>query len=183
MDLLAPNIRIFFLSMHVSYIRLDALRRKRGLHFKMADLVEKPEPGEVPEKGDEPNTLKIAGEICFKCGVCCVIRDHSCHAQYDAHFTSKYTFVYDCLGSRNPAGNPNIWLCVSCHKCEEICPYEEIKQIVSTGYAFPLTRASSRQRDKLGLKSITPRSEEDLRRISVKTGLVVKLQRYEVTEI
>jgi heterodisulfide reductase subunit C len=174
----------------------------------MAALNEKAEPGEAHKKGNEPKTLKIATEICFKCAVCCVIKDHSCHAQYGAHFNPKHTFVYDCFGSRDPAGNSNIWLCVSCHKCEEICPYEvspahiieslkaqsfeegrahpmivsEIKQIVSTGYAFPLTRASSRQREKLGLEAITPRSEEDLRRISVKTGLVLKLQRYEVTE-
>ncbi len=174
----------------------------------MGALVEKPEPGEAPEKGNEPRTLKIAAEICFKCGVCCVVRDHSCHAQHDAHFNPKHTFVYDCLGSGDPAGNPNIWLCVSCHKCEELCPYEvspvhiieslkaqsfeegrahpmivgEIKQIVSTGYAFPLTTASSRQREKLGLEALTQGSEEDLRRISEKTGLVAKLQRYEVAE-
>jgi len=174
----------------------------------MVALKKKAEQGVTSEKGNELKILKIATEICFKCGVCCVIKDHSCHAQYDAHFNPKYTFVYDCLGSEDPAGNPNIWLCVSCHICEEICPYEvspvqiieslkaqsfeegrahpmivgEIKQIVSTGYAFPLTKASSRQREKLGLKAITQRSEEVLRKISVKTGLVVKLQRYKVTD-
>jgi len=58
----------------------------------------------------------------------------------------------------------------------------EIKQIVSTGYAFPLTGASSRQREKLGLAALTQGSEEDLKRISEKTGLVAKLQRYEEAE-
>ena len=174
----------------------------------MGALVERPEPGEALERGNEPKTLKIMAEICFKCGVCCVIRDHSCHAQLDAQFNPRQTYVYDCLGSGDPAGNQNIWLCVSCHKCEELCPYEvspinvieslkaqsfeegqahpmivgEIKQIVSTGYAFPLTGASSRQREKLGLAALTQGSEEDLKRISEKTGLVAKLQRYEEAE-
>ena len=174
----------------------------------MVALIEKPEPRETLRKGNESKTLKIMAEICFKCGVCCVIRDHSCHAQHDTQFDPRHTFVYDCLGSGDPAGNTNIWLCVSCHKCEELCPYEvspvhiieslkaqsfeegrahpmivgEIKQIVSTGYAFPLTGSSSRQREKLGLEPLTQGSEDDLRRISEKTGLVAKLQKYEEAE-
>ena len=153
-------------------------------------------------------TIKTAVEICFKCGVCCVINDHACHAQHDAQFTPRHTFVYDCLGSGNPYVNPNIWLCVSCHKCEELCPYEvspvriieslkaqafdegslhpmilgEIRQIISTGYAFPLTGASYRQRERLGLDAIVQETDEELRRISEKTGLLRKLERYEVAE-
>lgn len=151
-------------------------------------------------------TIEIAAEVCFKCGVCCVVRDHSCHAQHDFNFNPRHTFVYDCLGSGDPTGNQNIWLCVSCHKCKELCPYEvspvhvieslkaqsfeegrahpmivgEINQIISTGYAFPLTGASSRQREKLGLAALEKWSEQDLARISEKTGLAAKLQRYEL---
>ena len=121
-----------------------------------------------------------AAEICLECGVCCVLEAHSCHAQRDEQFDPLHTFVYDCLGSEDPAGNPNIWLCVSCHKCEELCPYDvfpvrliealkvrafnsglahpgvvrEIVQIVETGFAFPLTGSTKRQRENLGLKPL-----------------------------
>ncbi|MFH0848100.1 MAG: 4Fe-4S dicluster domain-containing protein [archaeon] len=64
-------------------------------------------------------------EVCFKCGVCCTIRARSCHVMYDRErFDPKHTFVYNYLGAEDTAGNPNIWLCVSCHKCEKMCPYE-----------------------------------------------------------
>ena len=63
-------------------------------------------------------------EICLKCGVCCNVA-HSCHVMYDeGRFNPRYTFVYDCLASDQRSSNPNIWMCVSCHKCEETCPYE-----------------------------------------------------------
>ncbi|MBA7668450.1 hypothetical protein ES703_76562 [subsurface metagenome] len=166
--------------------------------------------GQREAKGRDitPKTIEIAAEICFKCGVCCVINDHSCHAQHDAQFNPRHTFVYDCLGSGDPPGNPNIWLCVSCHKCEELCPYEvspvhiieslkaqafeegrahpmivsEVQQIVTTGYAFPLTGSSSRQREKLGLDPVTQSSLEDLTSIAEKTGLAAKLERYREVE-
>ena len=170
----------------------------------MADLHKNSERGDPLKNGVDSKTIKIAAEICFKCGVCCVIGDHSCHAQHDTQFNPKNTFVYNCLGSTNPVSNPNLWLCVSCHKCEELCPYEvspvhiieslkaqafdegrahpmivgEIKQIITTGYAFPITGASSRQREKMGLDALTQTSLQDLNSISKKTGLVDKLKKY-----
>jgi heterodisulfide reductase subunit C len=145
-----------------------------------------------------------ASEICLKCGVCCVIRDYSCHAQFDLQFDPKYTFVYDCLISKEPKKNPNIWLCVSCHKCEEVCPYEvspisfiesikaqafragfahpvilgEIENVASTGYAFTLTTRSKRQRDKLDLEPLDISGLEEIKMIFKWTGLAERLKRY-----
>ena len=47
-----------------------------------------------------------------------------CHVQHHERLDAKNTYVYDCMGSDEPTENPNIWMCVSRHKCEEICPYE-----------------------------------------------------------
>ena len=94
-----------------------------------------------------------------------------------------------------PESNPSIWLCVSCHKCEEMCPYEvspisfieaakqmaveageapeailgEIEQVLNTGYAFPITANSERLREVLGLEPLHPTPE--LKRLAEATGL------------
>ena len=141
-------------------------------------------------------------EICFKCGVCCVIGGHSCHAQFSKEFTPTHTYVYDCLGSENPSENPHIWFCVSCHKCEELCPYdvspieyienlkasaleqgrapyiitEEMRQIIESGYAFPLTRTSRRLRDEVGMEPLSPMVAEELKILARMTGLLDKLE-------
>jgi heterodisulfide reductase subunit C len=122
---------------------------------------------------------------------------------YDYKFNPRYTFVYDCLASEKMGLNPNIWLCVSCHKCEETCPYEvspvhyiealkgealvagwvhptikaEVTQIVTTGFAFPLTGATERQRQTLNLRPLSPAPIADLVKISDKTGLSERLRR------
>jgi heterodisulfide reductase subunit C len=121
---------------------------------------------------------------------------------YDHQFNPRYTFVYDCLASEKGASNPNIWLCVSCHKCEETCPYEvspvhfiealkaealglgwihpnikaEVSQVVSTGFAFPLTGAVERQRQALNLKPLSTQSIDELAKIAGKTGLSARLK-------
>ena len=143
--------------------------------------------------------VRKAAEICLKCGVCCAVPEYGCPAQYGPQFNPKNTYVYDCLGAEQPASNPNIWQCVSCHKCEEMCPYEvspihfieamkqraleageapesitgEIEQVVNTGYAFPLTANTERLRTELGLEPIQP--TEDLKRIAEATGLQRRL--------
>jgi heterodisulfide reductase subunit C len=115
---------------------------------------------------------------------------------FDHRFNPRYTFVYDCLASDRGASNPNIWLCVSCHKCEETCPYEvspvhfiealkgealrlgfvhptiraEVTQIVTTGFAFPVTGATERQRQTLNLKPLTSKALDDLAKIAERTG-------------
>ncbi len=131
----------------------------------------------------------------MKCGVCCNVA-HSCHVMFDHRFNPRYTFVYDCLASDKRASNPNIWLCVSCHKCEETCPYEvspvhfiealkgealslgvvhptikaEVNQIITTGFAFPVTGSTERQRQALNLKPLSSNAVADLEKIAEKTG-------------
>jgi len=154
---------------------------------------------------DEDLSIEKASEICLQCGVCCVIKGHSCHAQYDGQFGPRNTYVYDCLGSGGPLENPNIWLCVSCHKCEEVCPYEvspvkfieamkaqafergqahpvvlgEVENIVETGYAFPLTSSSERQRKTLGLEPLDVSAGDEVKAIARKAGMLEKLERKE----
>ncbi len=153
---------------------------------------------------DDNLSVVEASEICLQCGVCCVVKEHSCHAQLDNQFSPKYTFVYDCLGMNPPSENPNIWLCVSCHKCDELCPYEvspirfiesmkakafedglahpvilgEVVNVVSTGFAFPLTASCRRQRQQLGLEPLDESAVEDLEKIAEKTGLSGKIGKY-----
>jgi heterodisulfide reductase subunit C len=150
---------------------------------------------------DEKDRKRGAAEICLKCGVCCNVA-HSCHVMYDHKFNPRYTFVYDCLASEKETSNPNIWLCVSCHKCEETCPYDvspiyfieslkehalntgwvhptiraEVTQVITTGFAFPLTGATERQRQTHNLKSLSPPPIADLAKIAEKTGLTDKLR-------
>jgi len=157
---------------------------------------------------DGSKALKEAAEICFKCGVCCVLKAHSCHAQYDGQFDPRHTFVYDCLGAEKPVDNPNLWLCVSCHKCEELCPYDvspvhfieamkveafesggahtsvlsEIEQIIETGFAFPLTVSSARQREALELEPLKSTALGDLKIITEETGLRTKLRKHKEAE-
>jgi len=141
-------------------------------------------------------------DICLKCGVCCVANDFFCHAQFDSQFNPKNTFVYNCLEPDKPEENPNIWLCVSCHKCEEACPYDvspvefiesikkkafdkgnshagiigEVDAIISTGFAFPITSRTGRTREGLGLEAFEP-DAEDIKIIAEKTGLLEKIEK------
>ena len=158
----------------------------------------------VDYDADEDLSIVEASEICLQCGVCCVVKEHSCPAQNDDQFDPKHTYVYDCLESDSPSENSNIWLCVSCHKCEEMCPYEvspirfieamkakafenglahpvifsEVANVVSTGFAFPLTVSASKQRQRLGLGPLDISASEDLKVIADKTGLSEKLEKY-----
>ena len=148
-----------------------------------------------------PGAIHEVAEVCLKCGVCCNVA-HSCHVMYDRRFSPRYTFVYDCLASEKGATNPNLWMCVSCHKCEETCPYEvspvhfiealkgealgldslnptisaEVMQILTTGFAFPLTGATERQRQALNLKPLPAKPLDELAKIAGKTGLAIRLK-------
>jgi heterodisulfide reductase subunit C len=151
--------------------------------------------------GYEEGGKRNVAEVCLKCGVCCNVA-HSCHVMHDNKFNPRYTFVYDCLASEKGASNPNIWLCVSCHKCEETCPYEvspvhfiealkgdalqlglvhptiraELTQVITTGFSFPLTGATERQRQALNLKPLSPQPIIDLTKIAESTGLTERLR-------
>ena len=142
----------------------------------------------------------------MKCGVCCIIETHHCPVQYDSRYSPVFTYVYDVLSS--PMGNDALWQCVSCHKCEELCPYDvspvhfieytkacefkngkaieeivnEIKSVIGTGYAFRVTDYSERQREELGLKQIKLEFDE-LGVIAEKTGLLKLFAQYEEEKI
>ena len=150
----------------------------------------------IPYTKKTPHGIKETAEICLQCGVCCVVKGYSCPVQYDPQFTPTQTYIYDCLGHDKPSENKNIWQCVSCHKCEEMCPYEvsplefiesmkeqalqegsapksilgELEQVISTGYAFPITTSTIRLRESLGLDPV--KENEELGIIAEKTGLL-----------
>ena len=149
---------------------------------------------------------KEASEFCLKCGVCCILDTHHCPVQYDSRYSPIFTYVYDILSS--PVENDALWQCVSCHKCEELCPYDvspikfieytkssefktgkaikeivnEVKSVIGTGYAFRVTDYSERLREELGLTQIKLEFDE-LGVIGEKTGLFEILAQYEEGKI
>ena len=139
-------------------------------------------------------------EICLKCNTCALVDP----VIYANGFSPTNTFINNVFSATEPEKNPNIWLCVSCHKCEEICPYEvkpveviealkdeafekgyapefireEINQVLTTGYAFPIFQSLAyinRIRGNLGLKTLEERKVEDIKKIVRKTGLDTKI--------
>jgi len=55
---------------------------------------------------------------------------------------------------------------------------EEIKQVLTTGYAFPIFQSLAyinRIRGNLGLKTLGERKVEDIKKIANKTGLDAKI--------
>jgi len=139
-------------------------------------------------------------ETCLKCNTCALVDP----VTYANGFSSTNTFINNVFSAAEPEKNPNVWLCVSCHKCEEICPYEvkpveviealkdeafdkgyapefireEINQVLTTGYAFPIFQSLAyinRIRGTLDLKSLEERKVEDIKKIVIKTGLDAKI--------
>ncbi|MFQ6074794.1 MAG: 4Fe-4S dicluster domain-containing protein [Candidatus Bathyarchaeia archaeon] len=133
-------------------------------------------------------------EKCLMCGTCSL----ACYiTRFCAMFDPKNNYTYHVFGVQQPEKNPSLWLCVSCHKCYEICPYDvnpmeviealkevafgqgyepdlvrvEIEQIVSTGFAFPVYSSTHSQRERLGLPSLEKGDVDDLAKIVGKTGL------------
>ena len=138
-------------------------------------------------------------EKCLNCNTCTLV----CPVQY-AGFSPTDAYIKNVLSSPEPEKNPNIWLCVSCHKCEEICPYEvkpmeviealkeeafekgyapesireEINQVLTTGYGFPIFQSLSyinRERGRRGLQALNERKGEEVRKIAKRTGLESKM--------
>jgi heterodisulfide reductase subunit C len=139
-------------------------------------------------------------EVCLKCNTCALVDP----VIYANGFSPTNTFINNVFSATEPEKNPNIWLCVSCHKCEEICPYEvkpieviealkdeafekgyapevireEINQVLTTGYAFPIFQSLAyinRIRGNLELKTLGERKVEDIKKIVRKTGLETKM--------
>jgi heterodisulfide reductase subunit C len=149
--------------------------------------------------GFESEAGKVA-EICLKCAVCCVVKEYGCPAHYGRKYNARDTYVYDVLSHQDPLENQGIWTCVSCHKCEEMCPYEvspikfierskqeavkigkappsiyeEIMQVITTSFAFPITSNTTRLRKKNNLPELV--IIDELQVIAEKTGLSTILE-------
>jgi len=143
---------------------------------------------------------KVKKEICLSCNTCALVDP----VQYAEGFSCTETFIKDVFSASPPEKNPRIWMCVSCHKCDEICPYEvkpveviealkadafqkgcapkfiqeEINHIITSGYAFPIFQSLNyinRLRNKLGLSELQERKVDEIRLIIKKTGFENKL--------
>jgi len=51
----------------------------------------------------------------------------------------------------------------------------EVTQVITTGFAFPVTGATERQRNALNLKPLSDQPLTDLSKIAERTGLTKKL--------
>jgi len=129
---------------------------------------------------------------CLKCSNCqiCPVTDFS------EDYTPTESFVYDIISSEDPLGNVNLWKCVSCHYCQDVCPfglsphnlfmeikaasYSEgkspsavtslIKSIVTTGRGFGVSTRTDKMREKLGLSPLTSNGAKDVLKLSEITG-------------
>ncbi len=114
--------------------------------------------------------------FCLKCSNCqlCPI------TQFSHQYSSLNSFVYDIISSEDPLTNINLWKCVSCHSCENVCPYdispnllflqlketsfqagkaptqvvELVNQIIKTGRGFGVTPRTQRLRKNLSLSPL-----------------------------
>ena len=155
-------------------------------------------------------------EICLKCSLCafkdgygCYISNYGIGLDDLLQFSALNTYTYNVFGHKEPIKNPNLWLCVSCHRCHEICPYDvnptevvealkaaafeggyapdtivgEIGNILSTSFAFPIIQSQQVQRSKLGLPALDKVGLENLAKIAEKTGLKDKLKMMKKQEV
>ena len=148
-------------------------------------------------------------ETCLKCSLCSLKDGYGCYiSNYGigndgSKFSALDTFTYNVFGAKEPTKNPNLWLCVSCHRCHEICPYDvdpkevveslkaaafesgnapdlilgEVGNVSSTGYAFPIVESQRAQRVRLHLPALEIPPLEELAKIAKKTGLEDMLAR------
>jgi heterodisulfide reductase subunit C len=137
-------------------------------------------------------------ERCFECSVCSL----HCVIQNREGYGGRKTFVYDLFSSEAPQIHEALWACSGCHKCVDVCPQEvdPLKVIVSlqeqsfeegdapsyvydlvglvleTGMAFPVTKKTFKDREKLGLPPPEAKGIDEVRRIAGLTGLEKKLK-------
>jgi len=146
-------------------------------------------------------------ETCLKCSTCAFKDGYGCYiSNYGVgsdgtKFSALDTFTYNVFGAKEPVKNPNLWLCVSCHRCHDICPYDvnpmevveslkaaafeggnvpdliqgEVSNVLLTGFAFPIVESQRAQRGWLHLPALEKPPLEDLAKIAKKTGLEDKL--------
>ena len=135
-------------------------------------------------------------DYCLQCAVCGLV----CVVNHADIYEPRKTFVYDLFNDAIES-RETLWGCPSCHKCEERCPYEfkplelvkarkeaafaeglaprevygEFEVVLNTGSAFPISAATQRQRDKLGLPDLPEKPVNELAIIAERTGLAARL--------
>lgn len=119
----------------------------------------------------------MRGDYCFKCAVCSAV---CCVTRFLGTYNPKESFVYDLFGSAEPEKKLSLWACSYCHRCHNTCPqdfspahmFSELKQvayeagaapaaimkevetIVTTGFSYPISGITAKQREKLGLPPV-----------------------------
>ncbi|MBW2595764.1 MAG: 4Fe-4S dicluster domain-containing protein [Deltaproteobacteria bacterium] len=137
-------------------------------------------------------------EVCFQCSVCAL----HCVVQNVEGYDIRNTFVYDVFGSDDPDHHRALWTCSGCHKCHEVCPqdvnparviddlreqsfkngcapsyvYDLARLVIRTGMAFPVTRRTLKEREKMGLQPIETAAAGEIRQIAGITGLLDKIE-------
>ena len=138
-------------------------------------------------------------ECCFECSVCSL----HCVIQNREGYGGRKTFVYDLFSSEAPQVHEALWACSGCHKCVDVCPqevdplkvivslqeqsfeegdappyvYDLVELVLETGMAFPVTKKTLKDREKLGLPTPEAKGIDEVRRIARLTGLKEKLRR------
>ena len=137
--------------------------------------------------------MEQVAEHCFKCGVCALVCPVT---RYAEGYNPRKTFVYEVFGASEPTANEDLWSCAVCYKCNEVCPQDvnppevfkslknaafqdglapssvtaPIESVIHTGVAFPMSAASKKRRDQLGLRPFSSKGIHELRRIVEATG-------------
>ncbi len=137
-------------------------------------------------------------ELCFKCSVCSL----HCVIQNREGYGGRKAFVYDLFSSEAPQVHEALWACSGCHKCAEVCPqevdplkvivslqeqsfeeggappyvYDLVALVLETGMAFPVTKKTLKDREKLGLTPPEAKGVDEVRKIAGLTGLEKKMQ-------
>ncbi|MBW2636684.1 MAG: hypothetical protein JRC86_04020 [Deltaproteobacteria bacterium] len=141
---------------------------------------------------------EVLRECCFECSVCSL----HCVVQNREEYGGRKTFVYDLFSSEAPQIHEALWACSGCHKCAEVCPqevdplrvivnlqeqsfevgvapsyvYDLVGLVLETGMAFPVTKKTLKDREKLGLPPPEVKGIAEVRRIAGLTGLEKKLK-------
>ncbi|MEA3471777.1 MAG: hypothetical protein U9R24_08665 [Thermodesulfobacteriota bacterium] len=137
-------------------------------------------------------------ECCFECSVCSL----HCVIQNMEGYGGRKVFIYDLFSSEAPQVHEALWSCSGCHKCAEVCPqevaplkviislqeqsfeegtappyvYDLVELVLETGMAFPVTKKTLKDREKLGLLPPEAKGIDEVRRIAGLTGLEKKLK-------
>lgn len=138
---------------------------------------------------------------CSNCQICPV-------TQFSSAYTVTSSYVYGMISSETPLDEIDVWKCVVCHSCENVCPFdisaghliegfkiqafkagfaptavvELAKSIATTGRGFQVSARTNREREALGLPLLSVEDGDDYRQLSEITGLDKILAEYKAKE-